>query len=94
MVSMEEKLPAGWEPIQAGAPFEAELSREIGTAHLLHGIAARAIARRADQDDVLFALSGSKHRFAVVHLTWKGHAQPDPAWPHTQFYGSIAEATA
>lgn len=61
-----------------------ELYREVGTEHQLHRIGAKVVARRQDQDDVLFELSDG--RFAIVHLTWS--TECNPAWPSTNIYDS------
>jgi len=70
----------------AGA-MERELRRELGEGHPLYRVAARAFARRCDNDDVLFALGDQTHEVAVVHLVWQ-ESQQAP-WPATWFYGSL-----
>ena len=80
-----------WYPIdreeERGALL-AELQREIDSTHSLRGLAAAAVARRRDNDDVLFALADG--RLAVVHLTWRGGQDRSP-YPWTNMY-STAEA--
>jgi hypothetical protein len=68
----------------------AELTRELGDDHPLRGVRPRAIARRHDRDDVLFALGGGPAPYAVVHLTGSGKAE-GPAWPSFEAYESLAE---
>ena len=83
--------PEPWRPIassKAGIALEAELRRELAGGHPLFGMPAIAIARRQDQDDVLFALPDG--RVAEVHLTWRGQPEPDPRWPYTTIYQSVA----
>lgn len=63
----------------------AELQREIDAAHPLWGLAAMAVARRQDNDDVVFALCDG--RMAVVHLTWIGTQDRLP-WPATEIYAT------
>jgi hypothetical protein len=68
----------------------AELTRELAHDHPLRGVRARAIARRHDRDDVLFAIEGGPAPYAVVHLTGSGKAE-GPAWPSFEAYESLAE---
>lgn len=63
--------------------LEKELAGELTSQHELFGVTVTAIARRLDQDDVLFSHAEG---FSVVHLTYAG---PERApWPMTQTYGS------
>jgi len=70
-----------------------ELLCELPTQHRLYGVEARAVARRQDNDDVLFELFGSEApaEFAVVHLTWSGKPEPGPKYPWTELYGTFSE---
>ncbi len=70
--------------------FEAELRRELKSAHPLFGAPVAAIGRRYDQDDVLFALLDGSGRVAEVHLTWAGEKE-QPPWPGTAVFESFAE---
>ena len=79
-----------WMPIDsedARRAFEGELHRELGAAPLLFGSPAVALAKRQDQDDVLFELQDG--RVAEVHLTWRGRPESDPQWPRTAIYPSL-----
>lgn len=80
-----------WCPVNpdADVTYKAELLREVGEAHPLHGLSVAAVGRRLDSDDVLFSLP--EGRLAVVHLTWTGHTESHPAWPHTDFYAGWAD---
>jgi hypothetical protein len=69
--------------------LEQQLQAELPPGHLLSGFRAFAIARRQDNDDVLFDLSDG--RFAIVHLGWSDNAAPDPAWPMTTVYATWNE---
>jgi hypothetical protein len=60
---------------------------EICQRHALHGESVRLIARRADTDDVLFALDDD--RVAEVHLRWRQGTEPDPRWPDTRIFASL-----
>jgi hypothetical protein len=71
------------------ADLERQLRREICDRHVLHGESVQPIARRADTDDVLFALTGG--RVAEVHLTWRRGTEPDPRWPDTAIFASLDE---
>lgn len=80
-----------WQPIdredERNGLF-AELQREVDSTHPLKGLAATAVARRQDNDDVLFILADG--RLAVVHLTWRGKQDRSP-FPWTDLYAT-AEA--
>jgi hypothetical protein len=65
----EFRIPEGdwlipWEPIPAErkTDFEAELQSELCSGHPLEGATVKAIARRSDTDDVLFANACSEGR--------------------------------
>jgi hypothetical protein len=77
-----------WQPVAPG--LELELVKEVGTQHPLYQQKAVAVARRLDNDDVLFVLPESALPLAVVHLTWKGSPETSPEWPATKFYASVA----
>ena len=78
-----------WRPTAPG--LEAELAREVGPGHVLAGRRAVAVARRVDNDDVLFHLPDGPALLAVVHLTWTGRREQKPQWPYTELYHSVAE---
>jgi hypothetical protein len=67
----------------------AVLRRELGQAHVLYRESVRAIARRQDNDDVLFELTDG--RVAVVHLTWSESPSPFANFPWTTLYATIEE---
>jgi hypothetical protein len=77
-----------WEP--TNVDFAAELAREVGRDHALYGKRAIAVARRVDQDDVLFLLPDGPAPLAVVHLTYAGRER-SPEWPSTQLYQSLED---
>ncbi len=68
---------------------EKELERELPIDHVLAGRSIRAVAARADHDDILFEVLGMG--YAVVHLTWSGHRESNPAWPSTQLFSSLQD---
>ena len=49
--------------------------------HAMRSQNPRAVARRLDSDDVLFAVPDD--RLAIVHLTYNKETKPD--WPHFVF---------
>src|SRR5262245_60432115 len=82
-------LPEGWvvvDSVMAGK-LEAELKRELPAGHRLAGHQLRAIARRADRDDVLFEPVGVGASVYWVHLTWS--VENNPEWPWTEVYDGI-----
>lgn len=87
-VTIEDiELLEPWQRVNSAEALEAELARELHPGHRLHGRPGlRALARRADRDDVLFA---NETLAAVVHLTWA--KETDPAWPSADLYPSLGE---
>jgi hypothetical protein len=80
-----------WAPIEqpeAREAMQAELQRELCTSHPLFGLSVVALAKRYDQDDVLFGLADG--RVAEVHLTWSLRLERDPRWPSTAIFASVA----
>jgi hypothetical protein len=77
-----------WRPVTAAESegLAGQLAREVGgnREHPLHGLRTRAVARRSDTDDVLFAVEGGPAPLAEVHLTWAGPQRGD--WPGTEFF--------
>ncbi len=69
--------------------FEEELESELPLGHVLAGQTIRAIAARADQDDILFEVIGVG--YAVVHLTWSRRCESNPLWPSTELFSSLNE---
>jgi hypothetical protein len=66
-----------------------ELKREVAPGHLLYGIPLSTIARRQDQDEVLFQLHDGTGRVAEVHLSWKRAQESDPRWPAVRLFSSF-----
>jgi|GEM_PF-1134855 len=69
--------------------LEEELYRECIKGHKLYGIKAKAVARRQDNDDVLYELVNGSGEYAVVHLTWNKEKTPD--WPWSEIYKSYED---
>ena len=84
-------LPAPWTPVSVEQAhiLEQELRRELCREHPLAGIEVECLARRADQDDVLFRLRGCQSEFAIVHLTWTRESVPE--WPATSFFANAED---
>jgi hypothetical protein len=81
-----------WHSIEEGSKqLEQEVYNEFGENHLLHGSKLKAIARRYDQDDVLFQILDDTKRYAVIHLTWSGSQEMDGKWPSTKIFSDIHE---
>jgi hypothetical protein len=77
-----------WQPIQSDENLAGEAARELSDGHPLYGKKLKAIARRQDQDDVLFELIDDTPRVAVLHLTWSGKREKPP-WPRSDIYQSL-----
>jgi hypothetical protein len=76
-----------WYPLsKTDTELILELNKELSRKHILVGKKANAIARRQDNDDVLFELLNDKNKFAVVHLTWTSKIEQGVKYPITQFF--------
>jgi len=63
-----------------------QLEKEISRGHILYGKDVKTIARRQDNDDVLFAVFDSDFKYARVHLTWSQSRMTDTDYPTTKTY--------
>lgn len=68
--------------------LRAELLRELGIGHVLHGADLRVIARALPQDEVIVETADGQ--VALVHMTWSGHAE-SPPWPTTELLNSAKQ---
>ena len=66
-----------------------QLKKEIRIDHILYNKSVKTIARRQDNDDVLFELADNK--FAVVHLTWQQSTSTHKDFPSTIIYNNWQE---
>lgn len=66
------------------AALQHELYLELSEKHPLFGKNATTVARRIDNDDVLFKLDGEQ--YAVVHLTWSSKKERYPDCPFTRMF--------
>ena len=87
-VLKDVELLLPWE--KCSERLENELSREVSEGHILYGIKAVSLAKRIDNDDVLFFLPNNKYLFAVVHLTWSKESNSSE-FPQTVLYSSLKE---
>jgi len=87
------KILTPWEaiPDNESNRYEDEYAAEIGKGHPLYGVPVKAIARRRDRKDVLFALLRHLCEYAVVHLTWSGHEEFDMLFPACTLYADDAD---
>lgn len=76
------ELPEPWYWTEHG--LTDQLEKEISITHVLYGKIIKTLARRQDNDDVLFLVDNEK--FAVVHLTWTRQQHIDNRWPATQLF--------
>lgn len=68
-----------------------ELNKEMSQGHVLYGVEVRPIARRQDNDDVLFAVfDKTKPSLVLVHLTWSGKKE-NPTFPQAVFFNSLQD---
>jgi hypothetical protein len=84
-------IPTPWVEIGVSGEvlLERELARELAPDHLLANRAGRALMKRGDRDDVLFAVLRSPE-VALVHLTWSG-SREHPDFPTTRFFASMLD---
>jgi hypothetical protein len=85
-------LPDGWSIIVdtgEGTRLNDELKREVSHAHALHGLGLVALARRHDQDDVLFGFEHDDDSVYAVHLTWSPETGAE--WPAFQRFRDMRE---
>jgi hypothetical protein len=81
-----------WAPIERPEQrqaVQAEPRLELCPSHQLYGSSVVAVARRHDQDDVLFELADG--RVAEVHLTWSRKPERDPHRPTATVFASAAD---
>lgn len=70
----------------ANKELNSQLEREISPGHVLYGKDVKTIARRQDNDDVLFAVFDADFQYAKVHLTWSQSKVTDINYPLTKTY--------
>lgn len=90
MLDKQAELPEPW--YWTEQDLSKQLKIEVSSDHLLKNKRVKTIARRQDNDDVLFELE--RGEFAVVHLTWKTTAHDNPKWPTTTLYSTWKDVSA
>jgi hypothetical protein len=68
-----------------------QLETELGRGHILFGRDVKTIAKRQDNDDVLFAVFDADFKYAKVHLTWSQTKLTDTDYPTTRIYKDWAD---
>jgi len=63
-----------------------QLHREINKKHILYGKSVKTVARRQDNDDVLFEVDNADFKYAMVHLTWAQRTVENSRYPRTETY--------
>src|SRR5678815_2005737 len=81
------ELKAPWYTPEDASDLERELAAELAPGHVLAAVKVKAIARRQDQDDVLFQLLDGSARVAVVHLTYAGRGNSQ--WPRATLFADF-----
>lgn len=88
-----ERFPwiAPWQAVSTKGreAYEHELRLEVTPGHPLYDAKLTAIARTCHDDNVLFRIHGTSAELAVVHLTFRGKAEPDTKWPATILYRDL-----
>jgi hypothetical protein len=83
-------FPEPWMAVtQFATNLENELHKEITEGHPLFSILVRAIAKRINNDDVLFEVDSRTFPFAKVHLMFIGLPENKPEWPFTEVFKTI-----
>ena len=87
-MNLEDYIREPWELIDSslGDGIKDELLKEINGDHPLHKVNCEPVAKRIDNDDVLFRINPHLCEYAVVHLTWSGKKEVDSKWPHVDFF--------
>lgn len=78
-----------WHPVDVD--LNVQLRKEIHKDHILYGKPVKTVARRQDNDDVLFEVSNADFKFALVHLTWAQKSLDNPKYPRTETYKNWQE---
>ncbi|WP_113652765.1 hypothetical protein [Pedobacter namyangjuensis] len=81
-----EALPEPW--YWTDQNLNDQLASELSPGHILYGKKVRTLARREDNDDVLFNVMNAEFTFAVVHLTWSENTDEGGKWPIVEIYNN------
>ena len=66
-----------------------ELKNEMNSNHVLFDKNSIPIAKREDNDDVIYKISD--YYFAIVHLTWSGKQEKNGRFPYTEIFSSLKD---
>jgi hypothetical protein len=94
-VSEDIVLVDPWEDLRKADPersgsalsLSKEVRAEVSVGPPLHDIAFVVVGRSYARDDVLLKLDEG---WALVHLTWSGHAE-QPPWPISTAFHSVSD---
>lgn len=75
----------------ADTELSNQLEREINPNHILYNKNVKTIARRQDNDDVLFEVLNADFKYAKVHLTWSQEVLADSEYPSTKTYKDLKD---
>ena len=92
MINIEELRKLNWQkPWQFVLEPSTvdELKRELNKNHVLRGKSCVQVARRCDNDDVVYIVNDEK--LAFVHLTWSGKEDRCDEFPWTVIYDSVKD---
>ncbi|MXV50771.1 hypothetical protein GS399_07280 [Pedobacter sp. HMF7647] len=79
-----KELPEPW--YWTEQDLNEQLASELSFRHILYEKKVQTLARRGDNDDVLFRVFNSEFKYAVVHLSWSGSINKEGHWPTVQIY--------
>jgi hypothetical protein len=85
----KQELPDPW--YWSDIDLSRQLQVEVSPFHILHLVKTKTIARRKDNDDVLFELIEHQYKYAVVHLTWSSNIQTTGDYPRARLFKSWAD---
>ena len=68
-----------WEPTHRSDFLQEQIEAELTPPHPLYRKVEKALAIRADSDDVLVKTTEG---YALVHLSWCRRSRPSPDFPH------------
>jgi len=81
-----DPIPAGWRLLDSDRRDQLgrELAAELTSGHPLFGLVLTPVAGCIGCDDTLVFVE-DETRWAIVHPTWRGSAEPPP-WPNCEVF--------
>jgi len=79
-----EELPEPW--YWTDQDLNDQLASDLSSKHFLYKKTVQTLARREDNDDVLYQVANTDFEFAVVHLTWSKSIDREGKWPAVKTY--------